>query len=240
MSSGLTKKRKPANYDKQKKSGFYCMYRGWQDHPVFKPESFTEREAWEWMIAETTYLYRGRMKKNLDGVVRPLSRGQFSHSLRFMAEAWGEAWNKSRVERFVKKLQKNEMIETETETGQFIITICNYCTYQIDYIDNETGIETPSRQRQDSKETNYKKGNNGKKDISYLGPVTAWQRELQFRFEPHIYNQWLVQLRLGDDGTLYAPDEFTKKWCKDHYQPDIEKVFQKFKIPFNGIEVFQS
>src|SRR5262249_10786551 len=56
-------------------------------------------------------------------------RGQLSHSLRYMAEAWG--WRSDfRVRTFLNRLKSNAQINTQTDAGQTVITICNYGRYQ--------------------------------------------------------------------------------------------------------------
>jgi hypothetical protein len=68
----------------------------------------------------------------LGGKVIDLRRGQFSHSYRYMAEAWG--WGIASVHRFIKRLETETMIGTQTGTvsgtAQLVITICNYDKYQ--------------------------------------------------------------------------------------------------------------
>lgn len=106
-------------------TGFYLMHRGWMEHDVFADEAFTEREAWEWMIAAARW--EDGTVNVLGNPVR-LSRGQFSHSVRFMAQRF--KWSKSSVDRFLDKLAKWDMIGTANGTGQLVVTIRNYSRYQ--------------------------------------------------------------------------------------------------------------
>lgn len=94
----------------------------------------------------------------INGFEISLERGQLSHSIRYMAQAWG--WAESKVDRYLKKLQNNRMIEAQTETGQSVITICNYHHYQIGGEITETGTGNRSRQPENRDGTNNKKGNN--------------------------------------------------------------------------------
>ena len=97
-------------------------------HPCFKSEKvFSHREAWIWMIEQATWSPEGRNVNILEKPYR-LSRGQLSHSVRFMMEAWG--WKKGAVETFLRKLKTWDMVRTDNRTGQLIITICNYDIYQ--------------------------------------------------------------------------------------------------------------
>ena len=56
-----------------------------------------------------------------------LKRGQLAVSERFLAERW--AWGKTMVRNFLKRLTKEGSIETNSEQGITVITICNYETY---------------------------------------------------------------------------------------------------------------
>lgn len=115
----------------------------WRDE-AFKPEAFTEREAWMWMVMEASY--KPRSKPVGDKWVQT-ERGQLACSVRFMCEAWG--WSKSRVDRFLKRLENRDMIGTDAGTGLNVITICKYDEYQNK--PNHSG--TPETRNRDSSGT---------------------------------------------------------------------------------------
>lgn len=96
----------------------------WRD-TAFKAQPFTEREAFVWMIMEASYKARDRRVGN---VSVHLERGQLASSIRFMADAWD--WQKSTVDRFLKRLENRDMIGTDSGTGVNVITICKYDEYQ--------------------------------------------------------------------------------------------------------------
>ena len=93
-------------------SGHYRMYRGWQTNPVFDDKEFSKRDAWVWMIERAAWR---EMRARSASKIVTLRRGQFTASLRFMAEAWG--WGHERVRRFLSVLKNETMIETAGETG---------------------------------------------------------------------------------------------------------------------------
>ncbi|MDG2513471.1 hypothetical protein P7B04_12265 [Sphingobium yanoikuyae] len=116
-------------------SGYFLMHRGWQDNPIFDREEFSRRDAWAWLIEHAAWKpSRARIK----GEMIDLDRGELCFAQRFLAEKWG--WSKSRVDRFLKLLVAEGMIETRTKIGatsdhaagqgQSIISICNYERYQ--------------------------------------------------------------------------------------------------------------
>ena len=91
-------------------SGYFFVHRGVFDHPIFKAEPFTEREAWIWLIEQAAWK-PCRVRIGMEIV--NLDRGQLAHSVRHMAKAW--QWEQTRVWRYLKKLRANGMIENAQE-----------------------------------------------------------------------------------------------------------------------------
>lgn len=134
--------------------GVFAVDRGIFDHYLFKSkEPFSRREAWLWLLSEAEWKPQRRM---VSGQIVELSRGQLSHSVRFMAEAWG--WSKSAVDRFLGRLKTETMIGTESGTGILVITICKYNDYQkvsLPSRDNDgTKAGTAAGQQRDRLENN--------------------------------------------------------------------------------------
>lgn len=127
--------------------GVFAMDRGWFEHEAFAPEPYTEREAWAWLIAEAAYKER---RRRVAGRIIELKRGQLAVSLRFLSEKWN--WRKSKVERFLRRLSVLVMIETASETGVNVVTICNYDKYQRVALPIGTPIGTRPRQDRDKVE----------------------------------------------------------------------------------------
>jgi len=141
--------------------GTFNVSRRIWSHPVFKPSKYSEREAFLWMVSEASW--KARTIRSSDGKnIIDLDRSQLSHSLRFMSDKWG--WTKSTAERFLKKLEKRDMIKTSDGTAQNIITVCKYDEYQSK--PNESGTVdgtqggTDAGQTRDKEEEGLNKGNN--------------------------------------------------------------------------------
>lgn len=134
-------------------SGYYRMHRGWLEHEVFGSEPFDKRSAWAWLIEHACWQPR---VTNIKGRPVQLERGQLSFSIRYLAEAWG--WHRASIERFLRSIKNRDMVRYETETGQVVITICNYAIYQADEDETETGARQQPRQERDRSETKNKKG----------------------------------------------------------------------------------
>jgi hypothetical protein len=81
-----------------------------------------------------------------------VGRGQLAASIRFMAEAWG--WTAAKVQRFMERLKKLEMIRAETDTGLTLLTVCNYDKFQA----QSKASDTEAIQDRYTSDTNEKKG----------------------------------------------------------------------------------
>ena len=109
------------------------MERGWMEHTMFKPEPYSEREAWVWIIEHAAWK---PSRVSINGEWVAVERGQIATAERYLAEAWG--WSKTSVHRFLGKIrgvsksgpQKEPMIETHSGPHHTLITICNYAKYQ--------------------------------------------------------------------------------------------------------------
>lgn len=133
-------------------AGTFAVSRRIWSHPEFAPSAFSEREAFLWLVSEASWKDRAARSGR---VVVDLRRGQLCASIRFMGEAWG--WSKSRVDRFLKRLENRDMLRTESGTGQLVITLCNYDEYQGQRDTGGTRAGQSSGHERDTSGTNYKK-----------------------------------------------------------------------------------
>jgi hypothetical protein len=147
--------------------GFIAVARGSMDHSIIgvaKP--YSAYEAWHWMLFAAAYKnYRVIASNGNARAVVNLNRGQMSHSLRFMAKAWG--WSIKRVRTFLSRLEMDTQIDTQRDGLQTLITIRNYDRYQTPGHDTETqtGTQTTTqgarkghKEEQGNKETKEREG----------------------------------------------------------------------------------
>lgn len=111
-------------------SGRIALDRGFyncpDNHPAFKNEPFTEREAWVWMLGEAAF---EACERRVGRTKFRLERGQFAAATRFMAARW--QWSEARVRRFLERLKtKERMIDARADADATVITVCNYDDYQ--------------------------------------------------------------------------------------------------------------
>ena len=104
-----------------------------------------------------------------------VKRGQILASLRFLAGRW--QWSTKKVNSFLDLLIQDKMIikETPKETGQTVITICNYDKYNSQIIQEETEKkqqgntkETPRKQQGNKVNKDKKENNIGDSDESLV------------------------------------------------------------------------
>lgn len=137
-------------------SGYARFHRSLVGHPAFRNDA--EAMAFAYLVLRASWRpVRVRYK----GKALSLNRGQLAMSVRDLADAMDR--DKGWVERLLKRLKSETMVETLTETGVMVITICNYEKYQAANDMRETGGETPdetdARQTQDTEQEReeYKK-----------------------------------------------------------------------------------
>ncbi len=126
--------------------GYIRFYRSIFTHPVFKPEPFTEREAWTWLITKAAWK---PIQQRLGEHLIDLDRGETVGAVRYLADEW--QWSKGKVERYLERLKKQGMLDTKTGTGITIIEVCNYSIFQGG--DDDTGTEAgrqPGRGRDEA------------------------------------------------------------------------------------------
>jgi len=89
----------------------------WQDPEMFR--------AWVWMLLKANHESDKFLSK---GQLVELKKGQFVTSIEEMKKAFG--FSKNRVYRFLKMLEKEEMISRNGQANGTTITIVNYGLYQ--------------------------------------------------------------------------------------------------------------
>lgn len=119
--------------------GVFAVDRGIFDHPLLTGEPYTKVQAFMWLVAEAAWKPHRRA---IGSTLINLARGQVAVSVRFLASKW--QWTAPRVQRFLACLKTDTMIETASDTGITVITICNYDAYQRVSLPRDTARDTPS------------------------------------------------------------------------------------------------
>ena len=144
-------------------TGFFAVDRGWRDNPVFRGE-YSRGEAWLWLVENAAWK---PTKFDVRGKTVTLNRGQICVSRDQLAKVWD--WSSSAVERFLTRLQTEQMIERETGQGRTIVTICDYekNSDQNAEAGQQTGQQTG--QQSDSNRTAKEQGNKETREEEPIG-----------------------------------------------------------------------
>ncbi|MFN3474066.1 MAG: hypothetical protein ACK4ZW_08480 [Blastomonas sp.] len=197
-------------------SGFAAISRGMLDHPLFDGDS-ARAGAWLWMVLRACWK---PTPYDVGGKIITLERGQLCASRAQMAKAWG--WSPSAVERFLARLQTEQMIGRATGQGKSIITICNYAKYQ-DISDRpEQPTEQPTGQLPDSDRTTKEQGNQLTKEGKRETP----------RAETQIPDDWQPSEFGPDTKSREIVDSWTEKILAhqlEHFAAHHRKRGDKFK-----------
>lgn len=222
--------------------GVFAVARTIWGHDAFADEPYSEREAWIWLVGSAAWKACRTRAGELD-------RGEFTFSLRFLMEKW--KWkNKDRVHRFMKRLQKRDMIRDTSRNGHLIYSINKYNDFQVVGLpkrDKErTAGATPVQRECDkeealetlSKETKKKEGAPdgalvlAKPSLPDWLPLEAWRGYLEMRRKARkpptdraisdILGK-LGELRMkGHDPTTILDNSTRNNWT-DIYEPKADK-----------------
>lgn len=113
---------------------WFKLYRGWQDHAMFRSDK--DKLNWLWLIENAVV---SKVIISINNSPVEIDRGQLCYSISYLAKAWGTT--PSYVRTFLKHLKKWQAIDTQNDKGQTLITVCNYNKYQDTRTQNDKGID---------------------------------------------------------------------------------------------------
>jgi hypothetical protein len=215
-----------------KQRGVYVLIaRGLLSHPRFKPAgAFTNAEAWLWMINAAAFkphsvvVMTGRQRRTIE-----LQRGQLSYSVRFLAKAWG--WSPGRVQRFLDDLQTDTSIDTQTDTGQTVITLCNYLAYQgaTDTRDTQTGTrsgeQTDTNKKQGIRTNDIKRSRAAASDEDFAAWYAIYPRHTQREAALRAYRKVIAGGRISHADLMTKTRAFADNWSNRLARNPGEKQF---------------
>ena len=188
-------------------SGTVNIARDLFDHGMFKPEVFTEREAWIWLIMQARW--KSGAYRAGDFVVN-LERGQLAASVRFMAQAWG--WTPAKVQRYQKRLINLEMISSKTDTGVTVTTICNYDKFQTLQQTPDTGPIQDRYRTDTEKKTDVIREEGKETEAKASVAKKRGSRLPDDWFLPRSWGQWAVDEGYAQDVIRTEADNFRDYW----------------------------
>lgn len=219
--------------------GFIELDRGIFSHWLWKERRvYSKAEAWLDIVRSARYGMEPH-KDLVNGKLIEVNRGEWCASVRFLAERW--RWGKSTVHSFIKLLKKEDMIRTDLRTGENVIIVCNYDTYNRLPDSSRTAASTagntPSGQAPDKVEEGEKKEKKESvvacpyQDIADLwisiccptlpkiSPADRWPDSLRRK----VRSRWLESNQSIDRFSkifrqVAASDFLTQKWGKANFQ----------------------
>lgn len=181
-------------------------------HDLFANDPFSEREAWLWIISQAAWKdTKHRVGKKLYDV----KEGTFFSTVRHMQVSW--KWSSTRrVYEFLNMLKAETMIETRTETGKTLISVCNYKQYQSDYGNSETGFETETETELKHKRYQYTNIDNSLRSLS-LGDAPKKQRKTGTRLPDdweisEALTKWIRSKKYSRSFVLHEIEKFKNYW----------------------------
>jgi len=141
------------DYQENYISGWIKLHRSIINHWIFKDEH--KLKAWICILCEVNHKPK---KIILGNKLLNCDRGESLKSLDTWAKLFGSNWNKSKVRRFFKLLEDDNMIVTKNENKTTRLTVRNYSTYQ----DNRNDDETQVKRKRNASETQTTPNKNDK------------------------------------------------------------------------------
>lgn len=184
--------------------GFCLIHRSLLGHPEFRNDG--EAMAFAWLVLRASWKpARVRYK----GKTINLERGQLSLSVRDFAAAIDRP--KGWVERLLKRLENGTMVETRSETGVTVITICNYDKYQAQQDSRRTVGGTPDDT--DAGHRTKKETKNKEQDSSILCDFDQfWKAYPNKKAKPQALKAYAKALEKTDHATLVAAVHAQRGW----------------------------
>ncbi|HAR1304504.1 TPA: hypothetical protein IZ355_001891 [Enterococcus faecium] len=137
--------------------GWIALHRNIRDHWVYQEKRvFSKYEAWLDLLMDANHQNN---KFLFDGQLIEVNRGEFITSVRQLCERWG--WSNTKVNRFLKMLEEDQMLIRKSDSKKTVITIVNYDFYQ-----RYESKETTQKRQQNDAEASQKHTNNNDKTMN--------------------------------------------------------------------------
>ena len=114
--------------------GYIKLHRAIRDCWIWhEDEPFTKRDAWIDLLLSANHAEK---KILFEGKLRTIQAGQFHTSILKLSDRW--KWDRRKTTQFLKLLESDEMITTNSTTHGTTITIVNWGKYQVECTTDST------------------------------------------------------------------------------------------------------
>lgn len=137
--------------------GWIALHRQLVDHWI--SDSLEDLGAWSYLLMIASHQ---ETKFKLKGRLITLKRGQLARSKLSLAQHF--KWSRTKLDRFLRLLKDDGMIELKSYNTTTVITICKYDSYQGVFLRGDTTDDTPDDTTKIKKNDENQKNKNIKKD----------------------------------------------------------------------------
>ncbi|KIH70056.1 DnaD domain-containing protein [Salinicoccus roseus] len=201
-------------------TGWISLHRSIENHWLFKEDrKFSKFEAW----VDLLLMVNHKDKKILLGSELALvRRGQKITSLRKLSERW--QWSITKVDRFLKLLESDEMITVKKDSKKTVVSIVNYDIYQNQDLEKrhrKDSNETPTIQEEDTDDTRTKTNNNvNNANNDSIRRNKEDKQEQQSNYEKRVGRIFKAYEYFGFGVTPAAANDQVVDWLEKH-SPEV-------------------
>ncbi len=142
--------------------GWVSISRQLTEHWLWEDKPFTKGQAWVDLILLVNHEDNEFLHGNQ---ITNVKRGSRITSIKKLADRWG--WSRKKVFDFLSVLEKEHMIEKNSNTKETLLTIVKYSDFQ----NSRNTKETPKKRRGNTEETPKSTNNNENNDNNILTKV---------------------------------------------------------------------
>lgn len=163
--------------DDARATNWFAVSRDIFEHPIvgIGDRSYTDTEAWLWLLASASYETKRAMNK---GTIIVLDPGDLMAAHGYLATKW--KWTIGQVRAFLKRLELDAMItrfcnkqsDNRRNNQIQIITICNYTRYQLIKEAQEQAAQQAKQQPSNKPTTSEQQANDTNLTLKHLNTST--------------------------------------------------------------------
>lgn len=198
--------------------GFITVVRSFWDDQNFRDGEMTQREAFLWMLAEAAWRPR---EKAVGGAVVSLQRGELAASTRYLAKAW--QWSEPRVRRYLNMLKNRRTVQTKTDAGVTVVTICNYDKFQHGGDSGDAPATQEMAQERRTSDANQNKGTNKQDNLNLSAAADSWKSDHEFCA---LWDLWPEQGRKRSD----SREKLYPKFCRARKKHGFDLIIRGARL----------
>lgn len=202
-----------------------------------KDQKMCDFGAWHWLLSQAAFKEH---QMNYHGRIITIKSGDIPITYRDLAKTFN--WSVGRLQTFINNLKRAEIINTSSDTGFLMISICNYEEIQ----SLKYGDSTENGTKADTKAGTNRTNDNERKEPGSALPAVAqaepeskiprWKILMKDSVGAAPYRSWIKPLSY-DNGYILCSSGFVEDWCKNHYAKEIEKALNDSGKDFKGFKV---